>query len=80
MLLQNRPEVQGKKLYNCVYAMSRPFKEKPATVPLNRIFYEETSAKLKNMLDELCNPEIGFRRTTDNSICSYCDFKTICGR
>ena len=80
MLLQNRPEAQGKKLYNCVYAMSRLFREKPATVPLNRIFYDETSDKLKAMLDELCDPEIGFRRTSDDSVCSYCDFKTICGR
>ena len=80
MLLQNRPEAQGKKLYNCVYAMSRLFKEKPATVPLNKIFYDETSDKLKAMLDELCDPETGFRRTSDDSICSYCDFKTICGR
>lgn len=80
MLLQNRPEAKGKKLYNCVYSTSRLFREKPATVPLNRTFYDETAARLKETLDEMCDPEVNFRRTADVSICSYCDFKTICGR
>lgn len=80
MLLKNRPEVQGKRLSNCVYSTSRLFREKPSVVPLNRIFYEETSSRLKGMLDEMCDPEVGFRRTSDDTVCSFCDFKTICGR
>jgi len=80
MLLQNRDEVKGKRLTNCVYSTSRLFRESPVNVPVNRIFYEEMSRRLKAMLDELCDPETGFRRTSDKSICSYCDFKTICGR
>lgn len=80
LLLQNRKEVKGKKLYNCVYSTSRIFREKPANVPLNRTFYEQTSDKLKETLDEICNPGVNFRRTSDESVCSYCDFKTICGR
>ena len=80
MLLRNRPEVQGKRLSNCVYSTSRLFREKPAVVPLNRIFYDETSKRLEAVLDEMCNPQAGFRRTSDESIRTYCDFKTICGR
>ena len=80
MLLRNRPEVQGKRLSNCVYSTSRLFREKPAVVPLNRIFYDETSKRLEAVLDEMCDPQAGFRRTSDESICTYCDFKTICGR
>ena len=80
MLLQNRDEVKGKRLTNCVYSTSRLFRESPVNVPVNRIFYEEMSRRLKAMLDELCDPETDFRRTSDKSICSYCDFKAICGR
>ena len=31
-------------------------------------------------LDELGDVNVGFRRTAENSVCEYCDFRNICGR
>ena len=32
------------------------------------------------MLAEMTDPSIPFRRTQERSTCTFCDFKTICGR
>lgn len=80
LLVQGRDEVKGRNLYNCVYSTSRLFGELPVAVPVNKVFFDSVSEKLKAVLDEMCDPDVGFRRTADESVCGYCDFKTICGR
>lgn len=35
---------------------------------------------LAKFLEKLLNPEVPFSRTEDRDICTYCDFKRICGR
>lgn len=81
MLMQGRKEIEGKKLYNCVYSTSRLFSTLPEAVPLNPLFYEEVSALLKETLDKMCDPTVNFTRTSDEEhVCKYCDFKMICGR
>jgi len=80
LLLNNHKEVAGRQIYNCVYSTSMLFKEAPKAVPLNRKFFDAVSGHLEVLLDEMCDISIGFRRTTDEKVCGYCDFKTICGR
>lgn len=80
LLIQSDPAVQGKAIYNCVYSTSKLFKEAPVAVPRNEAFFSAVSERLKKMLDEMYDTEIPFRRTADENICRYCDFKTICGR
>lgn len=80
LLVQGRDEVKGRNLYNCVYSTSRLFGEVPEAVPVNKVFFDSVSEKLKAVLDEMCDPDTGFRRTADEGVCSFCDFKTICGR
>ena len=80
MLLQNRNEVTGRAIYNCVYSPSRLFKEAPKSVPLNQTFYDMMTAHLTELLDELGDVNVGFRRTEEKSVCKYCDFKNICGK
>ena len=80
MLLKSRPEVQGKTIYNCIYSVSGLFKEPPLTVPCNEIFFNAVSERLEKLLDEMHNTEVPFRRTDDEKVCQYCDFKTICGK
>lgn len=80
MLLKNYDLVKGCKLSNSVYSTAHIFKEAPKTVPLNEIFYESLSIRLKDLLDQMYDPSVPFRRTEDETVCSYCDFKTICGR
>ena len=80
LLLQERQEVKGRHLYNCVYSTSRLFSELPRAVPLNRRFYDAVTGHLEATLDQMCDPSVNFRRTSDEHVCAYCDFKTICGR
>ena len=80
LLLGNYDLVKGRKICNSVYSTAKLFKEPPKTVPMNGKFYEAVSVKLKALLDEMRNPEIPFRRTADANVCTYCDFKNICGR
>ena len=79
-LVRQHPLVQGRDVYNCVYSTSKIFKEAPVTVPLNQRFFDAVSGHLASMVDEMCDPQVGFRRTQDESICGFCDFRTICGR
>ena len=80
MLLQDSPLIKGRMLHNCVYSTANLFKDVPSTVPLNKVFYDSVSEKLKELLDEMRSLEVPFRRTEDTDVCAYCDFKTICGR
>ena len=80
MLLSSLRQLDGKTICNCVYSTSKLFKEPPVSVPVNRKFYEAVSDRLAALIDEMCDMSVGFRRTDDEKICSYCDFKTICGR
>jgi hypothetical protein len=80
MLLQSRQEVKGKDIINCVYSTSRLFKEPPVTVSMNNTFYEAVSEHLKELLDQMCDVAVPFRRTEDNNVCKYCDFNRICKR
>ena len=80
MLVQDRPEVNGRNIYNCVYSTAHLFKDKPVTVPMNKVFYDAVSERLKGLLDEMYDVSVPFRRTEDENVCKYCDFKTICWR
>ena len=80
LLVQSRPETEGRSICNCVYSISNLFKEAPKAVPLNRTFFDAMSERLKLLLDEMYDTELPFRRTDDENVCKYCDFKTICGR
>ncbi len=80
MLLESHPQVQGRAIYNCIYSVSGLFKEPPLTVPCNEVFFNAVSERLEKLLDEMHNTEVPFRRTEDEKVCQYCDFKTICGK
>ena len=80
LLLKDYDEAKERSLCNCVYSTARLFKELPKTVPLNETFFNAVSERLKGLLDEMRSPDVPFRRTEDEKVCAYCDFKTICGR
>lgn len=80
MLVQNHPLARGKQLFNCVYSTARLFKEPPLNVPCNEMFFNAVSERLENTLKEMYSLEVPFRRTNDEKVCEYCDFKMICGR
>ena len=80
LLVQSRPEVQGREIYNCVYSTSGLFTKAPMTVPRNQTFFDAVSERLGKLLEEMYDLSVPFRRTEDAKVCQYCDFKTICGR
>lgn len=80
MLLQSRQEVAGRNIANAVYSTAHIFREPPVTVPMNSKFYDAVSRHLEELLTEMYDTQVPFRRTEDEKVCSYCDFKMICGR
>ncbi len=84
MLLQSdskmKPVMEGREIDNCVYSTAHLFREMPSTVPMNRKFYDAVSERLGDVLDEMYDVNVPFRRTEDEKNCTYCDFKMICGR
>ena len=80
MLVENHPLAKGRQLFNCVYSPSKLFKEPPLTMPRNEVFFNAVSDYLEQTLEEMYSLEVPFRRTSDEKVCEYCDFKMICGR
>ena len=80
LLLQDRPECVGKQMFNCVYSTSSLFNEAPRTYPENECFFKAVSQRLEALLDEMYDVSVPFRRTSNEDVCEYCDFKMICGR
>ena len=80
MLVQEHPLAKDKDIYNCVYSTANLFKAPPLTVPRNESFFKAVSEKLEATLQEMYSLDVPFRRTKDEKVCEYCDFKMICGR
>ena len=80
LLLKDRPECAGKQMFNCVYSTSSIFNEAPQTYPKNECFFNAVSRHLEALLDEMYDVSVPFRRTSNEDVCEYCDFKMICGR
>ena len=80
MLLKGSGRADGLKINNSVYSTAHLFADAPATVPMNKVFYDAMSERLAKLLDEMYDTQVPFKRTCDETVCSYCDFKMICGR
>ena len=80
MLIKDYNILRGRSVYNSVYSMASLFSDPPKTRPVNEKFYNAVSAKLLGLLQEMRDPQVPFTRTKDEKVCSFCDFRTICGR
>ena len=80
LLVENHQLAKGRQMYNCVYSPSKLFKEAPLTMPRNELFFNAVSQRLEQTLNEMYSLDVPFRRTSDEKVCEYCDFKMICGR
>ena len=80
MLLQDKSECSGKQMFNCVYSTSTLFNEAPQVYPKNECFFKAVSQRLEALLEEMYDVNVPFRRTSNEDVCEYCDFKMICGR
>lgn len=71
---------KGRTIYNSIYQPLRLHCNPVENIVLNQEFKEAMDLRLTDLLNELRDPGIGFRRTSLETECSYCNFKTLCGR
>lgn len=71
---------RGRTIYNSIYQPLRLHCNPVENIVLNQEFKEAMDLRLTGLLNELRDPDTGFRRTTLATACDYCDFKTLCGR
>ncbi|MBQ9892536.1 MAG: PD-(D/E)XK nuclease family protein [Bacteroidales bacterium] len=65
---------------NSIYHAPGLFVSPVRSVPLNHQFSSLVRERLGDLLDEMTDPSVPFRRTDDSATCRNCDFKMICGR
>ena len=80
LLAQEYEKTKGRPLVNSIYSVLRMFTDPLQDRPQSHEFARLTRERLKDLLAEMTNPQVPFRRTEELSTCSYCDFKMICGR
>ena len=80
LLAQEQEKLKGRPLVNSIYSVSRLFTEPLQDRPQNAEFARLTRERLKDLLTEMTDPSVPFRRTEELKTCAYCDFKMICGR
>ena len=80
LLSQEQEELRGKPVVNSIYAVNRLFTEPLEDRPQSPEFVRLTRERLKDLLEEMTDLSVPFRRTDELPTCAFCDFKTICGR
>lgn len=70
----------GTAIDNSVYSAVRLFANPVDVVPMDVDFYSAVEGKLEELLEEIADPAVPFRRTDDTDTCALCDFRAICGR
>lgn len=70
----------GGTISNSVYSPAKLFVDPVQTVPASPVFASLMKERLSDLLREISDPAVPFSRTEDRDTCSFCDFKTICGR
>ena len=73
-------EAGDRAIDNSIYSTRGLFTGAPATCPAEPAFIRAMDERLAELLGQMSDPDIPFRRTEDVSVCGYCDFKSICGR
>ena len=80
LLAQERDVLRDRPLVNSIYSVSSLFTEPLEDRPASAEFIRLTRDRLKDLLAEMTDPSVPFRRTEERKTCEYCDFKMICGR
>ncbi len=75
-----REKYPDSRIFNSVYPTVRLFKEKVPVQECSEEFLNKVDSRLEETFKEMFDPRTGFRRTSDDKVCSYCDFKMLCGK
>ena len=68
------------RIFNSLYPTVRLFKEPVPMRECSQEFMKQVDTRLEETFREMFDPQTGFRRTSDEKVCAYCDFKMLCGR
>ena len=71
---------RDRKVLNSVYSVIRLPKEGVRDWPATEKFSSLMKGKLEQLLGEIADTSIPFKRTTEVARCAWCDFKTLCGK
>ena len=80
ILCHQQPALAGKLLVDSVYSIQHLYTGSLPDMPEDPADTKEKTQELLDMLSEISNLEIPWRRTEETKVCSGCDFKDICGR
>ena len=80
MFAHTDPALAGQRMVNSIYSVPHLFTEPVRDRPQNAAFARGVRERLREMLAQMTDTSVPFRRTDDLNTCSYCDFKMICGR
>lgn len=72
--------LKGERVLNSIYSTGRLYTGALPDVPESPEFIRLVREKLRDMLSEMVDVNVPFRRTRDAKTCAICDFKNICGR
>jgi CRISPR/Cas system-associated exonuclease Cas4 (RecB family) len=73
-------ERAGRKVLNTIYPVTDLFVNQVRNVPVSRKFVSLMKEELTALLNEISDLGKPFLRNGTEKKCTYCDFKTICGR
>ena len=68
------------KIYNSIYYPVDLFVGQVPVQECSEEFLRQVDVRLKERFEEMFDPQTGFKRTEDEKVCSYCDFKMLCGK
>ena len=71
---------KGCRIIDSVYSTAKLFSGPPQSEYMGEEFYGLMDEGLGKVLEEMSDLSVPFRRTEDEEVCAYCDFRTICGR
>ena len=75
-----RDKYPSARIFNSIYPTVRLFKEPVPVQECSEEFIRQMDTRLEETFKEMFDPRTGFRRTSDDKVCSYCDFKMLCGK
>ena len=80
LLAHADPSLDGNTVVNSIYSTARLYTGALPDCPESAEFIRLTSQRLQEMLAEMTDVSVPFRRTEEAATCTWCDFKNICGR
>ena len=79
-LRQDNVVAGRRNVVNCIYSVSRLFKEEPRNFAVSERFHSLVDERLSRLFEQMTDVSVPFRMASDRTACTYCDFKIICGR